>query len=624
MPVAPTYPGVYVEEIPSGVHTIVGVTTAVTAFIDGFARGAMDEAVQIFSWEDFRREYGGLDESSEASYAVWQFYQNGGGEAWVVRCAPAATPGEAAAIVMEDLNSAAALTLKAASPGTWGNSLQARIDPVDATTFDLKVSELSSDGMVVRQETFRGLTAATAKDVVNAGSQLVQVVAVAGVPVANGTTSGQIAVASPQLKAQAGRSIKVQVGSDPAVEVKLGDSAVQSLADARDLLQAAIQSAKPASPAWAGVTVEIDGATTATPQLRILAGPSADPSATIVVTNGSDSTADELFLTAGAKAVVNVQAYTPGPAVASTFQAAGKTGSAAGTPDVAALQAALQRLKDVGFNLLSIPMTATMQQTDANAVISTATAYCESRRAFLIVDPPFSIVTVPKIKDWLNQNATLRSRNSAVYWPALQIGDTTSPSGLRTVGPSGTMAGVYARTDSERGVWKAPAGTDAVLRGVQALNYVLNDPENGTINPVAINALRTFPIYGTISWGARTTKGADAIADEYKYIPPRRLALYIEETLLRGLKWVVFEPNDEPLWGQIRLNVGAFMHDLFRQGAFQGTTPREAYLVKCDGETTTQNDINLGIVNIVVGFAPLKPAEFVIIQIQQLAGQIQV
>jgi len=113
------------------------------------------------------------------------------------------------------------------------------------------------------------------------------------------------------------------------------------------------------------------------------------------------------------------------------------------------------------------------------------------------------------------------------------------------------------------------------------------------------------------------------LADEYKYVPVRRLALYIEESLYRGTQWVVFEPNDEPLWAQIRLNIGAFMHGLFRQGAFQGKTPRDAYFVKCDKETTTQNDIDLGIVNIVVGFAPLKPAEFVIIKIQQIAGKIE-
>jgi phage tail sheath protein FI len=130
-------------------------------------------------------------------------------------------------------------------------------------------------------------------------------------------------------------------------------------------------------------------------------------------------------------------------------------------------------------------------------------------------------------------------------------------------------------------------------------------------------------VYGTVSWGARTARGADVMADDYKYVPVRRLALFLEESLFRGTQWAVFEPNDEPLWAQIRLNLGAFMHTLFAQGAFQGRTPREAYFVKCDSETTTQNDIDLGRVNIVVGFAPLKPAEFVIIQIQQIAGAIQ-
>ena len=185
------------------------------------------------------------------------------------------------------------------------------------------------------------------------------------------------------------------------------------------------------------------------------------------------------------------------------------------------------------------------------------------------------------------------------------------------------MAGVYARTDVARGVWKAPAGTEAVLFGAD-LARVLTDGDNGRLNPMGINAIRNFPIFGNIAWGARTLDGADQKASEWKYIPVRRTALFIEESLFQALKWVVFEPNDEPLWAQIRLNLGAFMHNLFRQGAFQGTTPQAAYFVKCDKETTTQNDIDLGVVNIVVGFAPLKPAEFVIITIQQIAGQIQV
>jgi phage tail sheath protein FI len=186
------------------------------------------------------------------------------------------------------------------------------------------------------------------------------------------------------------------------------------------------------------------------------------------------------------------------------------------------------------------------------------------------------------------------------------------------------VAGIFARTDANRGVWKAPAGQDATLTGVVQLSVPLTDPENGELNPLGVNCLRSFAVIGPVVWGSRTLKGADQLASEWKYIPVRRTALFLEESLYRGTKWVVFEPNDAPLWAQIRLNVGAFMQNLFRQGAFQGTTAKEAYFVKCDSETTTQNDIDQGIVNIVVGFAPLKPAEFVVIQIQQLAGQIQV
>jgi phage tail sheath protein FI len=188
--------------------------------------------------------------------------------------------------------------------------------------------------------------------------------------------------------------------------------------------------------------------------------------------------------------------------------------------------------------------------------------------------------------------------------------------------PCGMVAGVFARTDADRGVWKAPAGLDAGLAGLSDFTVQLTDNNNGQLNQLGVNCLRSFPVYGSVVWGARTIDGADQLASEWKYIPVRRTALFIEESLYRGTKWVVFEPNDEPLWAQIRLNIGAFMHDLFRKGAFQGKTPKEAYLVKCDSETTTQNDINSGVVNILVGFAPLKPAEFVMIQIQQLAGQI--
>jgi phage tail sheath protein FI len=226
------------------------------------------------------------------------------------------------------------------------------------------------------------------------------------------------------------------------------------------------------------------------------------------------------------------------------------------------------------------------------------------------------------MQTWLMQNDSLRSKNAAVYFPRTFVPDPVNNNRLKSVAASGTIAGLYARTDATRGVWKAPAGTDATLQNVQALAYNLTDLENGALNPLGVNCLRTFPVFGSVSWGARTLEGADVLASEWKYVPIRRLALFLEESLYRGTKWVVFEPNDEALYGQIRLNVGTFMNNLFRQGAFQGQTPQEAYFVKCDKETTTQADRNLGIVNIEVGFAPLKPAEFVILIIQQIAGTL--
>jgi phage tail sheath protein FI len=212
---------------------------------------------------------------------------------------------------------------------------------------------------------------------------------------------------------------------------------------------------------------------------------------------------------------------------------------------------------------------------------------------------------------------------AAAYFPRIKLPDPLNNLQLRTFAPCGVVAKLYARTDSTRCVWKAPAGVDATLDGVQGMVYQLTDNEQGALNPLGLNCFRIFPIYGPVAWGARTIAGADAAASEWKYVPVRRLALYLEESLYRRIQWVVFESNDEPLWAQIRLNLGAFMHTLFLQGAFQGNTPQKAYIVKCDSETTTQDDINRGVVNILVGFASLKPAEFVVIKIQQMAEQIQ-
>jgi hypothetical protein len=277
------------------------------------------------------------------------------------------------------------------------------------------------------------------------------------------------------------------------------------------------------------------------------------------------------------------------------------------------------------FNLLCVPGEV------RPATLSLLEAFSRDHRAFLIVDCAENATLDDFIPDDpgdspLNGLTGEDGINAAFYFPWLQMPDPLQENRPRNAPPCGFIAGIYSRTDASRGVFKAPAGIDASLTGVLGVKQPpppLTDDENGILNQMAVNCIRNFPVYGTVVWGARTLRGNDQIGSEWKYIPVRRTALFIEESLYRGTKWVVFEPNDEPLWAQIRLNIGAFMHNLFRQGAFQGKTPQEAYFVKCDKETTTQSDINLGIVNIIVGFAPLKPAEFVVIKIQQMAGQIQ-
>jgi Bacteriophage tail sheath protein len=273
------------------------------------------------------------------------------------------------------------------------------------------------------------------------------------------------------------------------------------------------------------------------------------------------------------------------------------------------------------FNIMCIPAAANLDQNGFTTVIAAAEKYCAEKRAFLIVDIPSTIDTKDKMLSWMETNDNLRDRNAAIYFPRLEIPDPLNSGNSRNVGASGTLAGVYALTDESRGVWKAPAGIEADLLGA-SIAVQVNDPDNGELNALGINVLRNFPTIGNVVWGARTLAGSDREGSEWKYIPVRRLTLYLEESLYQGSKWANVEPNDELLWSQIRLSFGAFMTGLFRAGALQGSKPEDAFFVKCDGTTTSQDDIDRGIVNIIVGFAPVKPAEFILLEIQQMAGPV--
>jgi phage tail sheath protein FI len=267
-----------------------------------------------------------------------------------------------------------------------------------------------------------------------------------------------------------------------------------------------------------------------------------------------------------------------------------------------------------------------MPVMDVGDYLTAATAtlnYAVQRKAFAILDMPDHVQYPSDAVAWATSTpATFGTGiiSAATYFPQVQLPTPFSNQPLQ-IGASGTLAGIYALTDQNRGVWKAPAGISTPLAGVEALSYVMSDQENGQINPLGINALRTFPVYDNISWGARTLAAANIADEDWKYVPVRRLALYIEQSLIQGLQWVVFEPNDEALWAQIRLSVNSFLHPLYLQGAFVGSTPSDAYQCICDASTTTPDDMENGIVNILILFAPVRPAEFVVISLQQMAGQ---
>jgi phage tail sheath protein FI len=524
MPAALTYPGVYVEEISSGVRTIMGVSTSVTAFIGRAKKGPVDKATTINNFGDYERIFGGLDLKSMMSYAVRDFYLNGGSQAVIVRLAKEAAKSK------ND-----ALKLEAFSEGEHGNKLTYTVDRENITDdiakryqlnrgdlFNLTVYENGEEPNKGRVESFLNVSVNDA-----AGARRLDRV----------------------LETE---SNLVRVQKEPN--------------GTPDLAGKPTNSAKNESPTYEGDDKKLKEFTT---------GKDSDP-LDVENYNGSKNEKTGLY--------------------------------------------ALEQI-DL-FNLLCIPPDT--QENDpvyTDAVYKTAMSYCNDRRAMLIVNSP---------SDWKNKESATqgikeksRDKNAALFFPRLMQPNPLRGNQIEEFVPCGAVAGIIARTDAQRGFWKAPAGIDATLRGVSALSVELTNDENGELNPLGINCLRSFPNVGKVVWGARTLRGADILTDEWKYLPVRRTALYIEESLYRGTQWVVFEPNDEPLWAQIRLNVGAFMHNLFRKGAFQGTTPKEAYFVKCDKETNPQNDIDRGIINIMVGFAPLKPAEFVVIKLQQIAGDLQ-
>jgi len=523
-------PGVYVQEVPSGVRTITGVSTSLTVFLGRTARGPVvpgNAPVRISSFEEFEHIFGGLSRDYPLSYSVQDFFLNGGAQAVILRLFKGDADAASATIKFQaeqgrtgqdalDAHAPEGLTdeqkknfhpkLQASSPGAWGNRLTYAADKDGITS------------TVIQRYATREWKAT---DLFNLTVTY---------PLANGRSD-----------------------TERFTNVSLNDKA-----GARKLSVVLEQTSRYAR------FVNVDSTRT-----------------------GADS-----------------QALTPTEYEGGLEQ--------------------LDRL-DV-YNLVCIPPD-TFDGNTTPAVYTAAAARCVKAKATLIIDPPNTWSSPDKVDpenfggDIGVTPASDQAAYCALYYPRVVTADPLSGGASLARSASGMLAGIIARTDASRGVWKAPAGYEAGISGISGLAVTLTDAENGTLNSLGVNCLRSFSPVGPVVWGARTLAGSDVLASDFKYLPVRRLTDYIEQTLLRQTRWAVFEPNDEPLWSQLRLAIGSFMNDLFRQGAFQGSSRDQAFFVKCDSSNTTQDDINRGIVNIEVGFAPLKPAEFVVIYIEQMAGQ---
>jgi phage tail sheath protein FI len=769
MPANLTYPGVYIDELPSGVHTITGVATSIATFVGWASQGPTNEATLIESWSQFQTQFGGFSQSNGSpnylGYAVNQFFNNGGQQAFIVRLVADGNDGTITAGLavanLTDINNNVFLTLQAANPGNWATNygilIKVRTD--DPTRFSLSVVYVPAGANPQVAESFQNLSLSPSDPlyvvrVINSDSNYVAFAPgyapptsllppSSNIPTTPFMLVGTLPIFLQDASAPPNTYLEIQANQPSkwpanfAVSVKSATNGLGNNFDLEVLYHPAggavglgsapilvesfpNLSVNPNDSNYAATVINAASNFLVVPSAYtpianaatvVLSLPSVFPSAPTaqLVTSGSISLQDHSsppisFLTLQASAPsewppnfgVLTQADGTGFDLEVAYYPAGGTagkvalpvvlesfkGLSVSAPNISASQfialppgytapspapqlslpksfpsvptmlvpnldgtvlrpntAAFEnKLLDTHgdgthgvyelervpiFNLLCVPGESSKLGASA-AVLAQLQAFCVLERAFLIIDSDVTDTHLSLQQNGLN-SALLgaASTNGALYFPWIQAPDPLFGNRLTYFPPCGFVAGIYAATDSNRGVWKAPAGIDAALTGVSGLQYNLTDLENGDLNVQAINCLRQFRAYGNVVWGARTLQGSDQAGSQWKYVPIRRLALYLESSLYDGTQWVVFEPNDETLWGQIRLNVGAFMQGLFLQGAFQGGTPAQAYFVKCDSENNPQSSIDQGIVNILVGFAPLHPAEFVVIQIQQLAGQLQ-
>ena len=651
-----SYPGVYVEEIPGGARPIEAAGTSTAAFVGVAEKGPDTGATRVTSWEEFLKSFGTFFSGSYLAESVFSFFNNGGHQCYIVRV----TPSDAAAADLTLQNRAtpavAGIKFVARNKGDWGNFLlltiedasadpgngfkltirrQVAEDEVPTNFLDLPALE-SHDNLVMDPDSPNYAVTVLARD-----SALVDMQSLgANTSLQRGFhRSGDI----PGTNLPLGSSAKflISVDDDGFQEVTLTATATSTLADIAADIQTkvrALTKRKGSTPADAFSAFECTVDATTHLLLRsgtnkAASGPDPAPatntaSSVRVQNSGSGNAAVKLRLGEGNGGISEGGLAVRRPANMSVVQLGDNAVSGAVTAVTLGADGNLAALTEISYSnaftrldpitdcsLLAVPGIGTQQMMDLG------TAYCANRPLadMFYVGETGQFDDTPAEAESFRKSLTKANSYGALYFPWVKALD---PSG-RTPGaillpPSGYIAGLYARIDGARGVWKAPAGVEASLNGVTGLAANLTDTQHGTLNPINVNVLRRFDLAGIVSWGARTVTSDP----EWKYVPVRRTAIMIRRSIYDGIQWAVFEPNDQRLWASLRTNIGAFMNSLFRAGAFQGEKANDAYFVRCGlGDTMVQDDIDRGQVIVLVGFAPLKPAEFVIVRIQQKAGQ---
>jgi phage tail sheath protein FI len=640
-----TYPGVYVEEVPSDVRPIAAASTSIAAFIGVAERGPVSEAVKVFNFTEYQNRYGGFRPDSFLSHAVYQFFNNGGTQCYIVRVAGA--NAATANIVLRDraaTNPQASLTIFANSPGVWGNQLAVVItdgtnDPVNE--FNLAVFQQDE---LTPLERFDNLSMVPGTqnfvETATASSRYIRVtINAANSNAQAGTSRG---AAAPKALTNQKTRFRINVNGDGYQEVNLQAAVpnpapdLNTAANIATAIQARVRAltrlhASTAQNAFAnflcqvnnGVLLLTSGVASASSSVKVAPAANSSQDATELLGLGLHNGGVETLGAAALRPQHNPPGVppdnyffvgdnnSPTPEVASVNSGSEGSAISSDQPYIEAFSK-LDDKEDV--SVIAVPGVGSA------ALVGAGMNYCANRSlsdCFFIGDMSPTDVTVEAAKNFRNA-ITTKNSYGAVYMPWVRMLDPTGRSSTPILAPpSGFVAGLYARTDGQRGVWKAPAGTSAALGGSVGLAVNLTDTQQGNLNPLNINVIRQFAGAGIVLWGARTVTSDPAL----NYIPVRRMTIFLRVSIYRGIQWAVFEPNDEDLWSSLRLNIGSFMMNLFRQGTFQGATPTQAFFVKCDNETTTQADIDAGIVNVLVGFAPLKPAEFVVVKISQKVGQ---